>query len=112
MSSTPETGRLACTSSVVSHFWAARACTDGGTSAVYHFKAAQGRIPLIYRAVSTLYVINAQGRTSSVHKCSISLRTDGYTSAVSRSNAARGRIPLIYARSIDAVCHRRPRQDV
>ena len=63
MSSTPETGHLACTS-VVPRF---------GPHGVY---------------------------------------TVGYTRAVSRFKAARGRIPLICARSIDAVSHRRPRQEV
>ena len=63
MSSTPETGHLACTS-VVPRF---------GPHGAY---------------------------------------TVGYTRAVSRFKAARGRIPLICARSIDAVSHRRPRQEV
>ena len=63
MSSTPETGHLACTS-VVPRF---------GPHGAY---------------------------------------TVGYTRAVSRFKAARGRIPLICARSIDAVAHRRPRQEV
>ena len=71
MSSTPETGRLACTS-VVFRLRAARGVYRWGTSAISRFKAARGRIPLIYRAVSTLYVIDARGRTSSVHECSIS----------------------------------------
>ena len=46
MSSTPETGHLACTS-VVSRFGPHGAYTVGYTRAVSRFKAAWGRIPLI-----------------------------------------------------------------
>ena len=131
ISSTPETGSLACTSivppcgqhgaytdgctSVVPLFGSHGAYTDGCTSGVPRFLPHGTYTDGCTSGVPRFLPHGAytDGCTSGVPRClPHGAYTDGCTSAIPRLKAARGRIPLIYAPSIDVVCHRRPRQDI